>query len=46
MSYTADYLIKKRRQKWEEKQSIEYDVQFRDAVAGEIIRDPELLAEV
>lgn len=46
MSYTADYLIDKRRQKWEEKQSIEYDVQFRDAVAAEIIKDPNLLAEV
>lgn len=46
MTYTADYLIEQRRQKWEEKQSIEYDVQFRDAVAGEIIRDPGLLAEV
>lgn len=46
MSYTADYLIEQRSKKWEEKQSIEYDVQFRDAVAVEIIKDPNLLAEV
>lgn len=46
MSYTADYLIEQRRKKWEEKHSIEYDVQFRDAVAAEIIRDPALLSEV
>ena len=46
MSYTADYLIEQRSKKWEEKQSIEYDVQFRDAVAAEIIKDPNLLAEV
>ncbi|MBQ4340120.1 MAG: hypothetical protein IJC41_03870, partial [Firmicutes bacterium] len=46
MSYTADYLIDKRRQKWEEKHDIEYDVLFRDAVAREIIKDSDLLAEV
>lgn len=46
MSYTADYLIDKRRQKWEEKHDIEYDVLFRGAVAKEIVKDPNLLAEV
>ena len=46
MSYTADYLITKRKEKWEEKHSIEYDKQFRNAVASEIVRSPELLTEI
>lgn len=46
MSYTADYLIAKRKEKWEELHSIEYDKQFRDAVANEMLADAELTAEV
>ena len=46
MSYTADYLITKRKEKWEEKHSIEYDKQFRNAVASEIVKSPELLTEI
>lgn len=46
MKYTADYLIEKRREKWEELHSIEYDRQYRDAVAGEMIADRELLEEI
>lgn len=46
MTYTADYLIQQRKQKWEEKQSIEFDMQFRNAVAAEIVSSSELLAEL
>lgn len=46
MSYTADYLIEKRREKWEEKHSIEYDKQLREAIANEIISNSDLLAEI
>lgn len=46
MKYTADYLIAKRREKWEKSRSIEYDKQFRDAVAAQLMEDRELLAEV
>lgn len=46
MSYTADYLIEKRREKWEKNHSIEEDKRFRNAVAGELLADPVLLHEV
>lgn len=46
MRYTADYLIQKRREKWNELHSIEYDKQFRSAVAEEIIKNAELLQEL
>ena len=46
MSYTADYLIQKRKEKWEELHSIEYDKRFREAVANEILSSKELLREV
>lgn len=46
MTYTADYLIGKRREKWEELHSIEFDKQFRQAVATELMENKELLAEV
>lgn len=46
MSYTADFLIEKRQEKWNEKHSIEYDKQFRNAVAYEMLTDAELLAEI
>ncbi len=46
MKYTADYLIQKRREKWEESHSIEYDKQLRQAIAHELINNTELLNEV
>ena len=46
MRYTADYLIQKRKEKWNELQSIEYDKEFRDAVVDELLDNAELLAEI
>lgn len=46
MTYTADYLIEKRKEKWTEQQDIEYDKEFRCAVVNELITNAELLAEV
>lgn len=46
MKYTADYLIQKRKEKWEELHSIDYDKEFRSVVADEILDNAELLAEV
>ena len=46
MIYTADYLIEKRKEKWNELQSIEYDKEFRSAVANELLTNKELLNEV
>lgn len=46
MTYTADFLIQKRREKWEKTHDIEEDKRFRNAVAKELLRSPALLAEV
>ena len=46
MSYTADYLIQKRREKWQELRNIEHDKQLRAAIANEMLSNGELLAEV
>jgi len=46
MTYTADYLIQKRKDKWEELHSIDYDKQFRDAVVNEMLTNKELREEV
>ena len=46
MTYTADTLIAKRKEKWEQGHSIEYDKQLRTAVAGQLLEDRELLEEV
>lgn len=46
MRYTADYLIQKRKEKWDEQQSIEYDKEFRDSVVDELLDNAELLAEI
>ena len=46
MTYTADYLIAKRKEKWEELHSIDYDKQFRGAVAAQLMSDRALLDEV
>lgn len=44
--YTADYLIEKRKEKWRELHSIEYDKKLRTAIANEMLASKELLAEV
>lgn len=44
--YTADGLIQKRREKWEEKHSIEFDRKLRQAIANELVADRQLLREV
>jgi hypothetical protein len=46
MAYTADFLIQKRREKWEQTRSIEYDKQLRQAIADELLTDKALLQEV
>lgn len=46
MTYTADYLIQLRKEKWEEKQSIEYDKKLRSAIVDELKNNEELLNEV
>lgn len=46
MRYTADYLIQKRKEKWDELQSIEYDKEFRYSVVDELLDNAELLAEI
>ncbi len=46
MTYTADFLIERRRARWEETQDIEYDKKLRNAIADELIKNPSLLAEV
>lgn len=46
MSYSADYLIQKRREKWEELRSIDYDKRLRGAIAHEILTNKDLLAEL
>ena len=46
MRYTADYLIQKRKEKWEQLHNIEYDKGFRNAVAIEIVENNELLQEL
>ena len=44
--YTADYLIQKRRDKWNELHSIDYDKKLRQAIANELVTNKALLAEV
>ena len=46
MTYTADFLIQKRKDKWEELHSIEYDKKFRQAVGNELVTNRHLLEEV
>ena len=46
MTYTADYLIQKRKEKWSESRSIEYDKKLRIAIANELLSNSDLLAEV
>jgi hypothetical protein len=46
MTYTADFLIKKRKEKWKEKGSIDYDKAFREAVVNEMATNKALLDEI
>lgn len=46
MKYTADYLINKRKEKWNELKSIEFDKELRNAIANEMLTNRELLEEV
>jgi hypothetical protein len=46
VKYTADYLIEKRRAKWEDTHSIDYDKKLRQAIANEMLTDRDLLEEV
>lgn len=46
MAYTADYLIQRRKAKWDELHSIEHDKKLRQAIADELMVNAELLAEV
>ena len=46
MTYTADFLIQKRKDKWDELHSIEYDKRLRKAIVGELLRNRSLLDEV
>ena len=46
MKYTADYLIQKRKDKWNELHSIDYDKRLRTAIAEEMLNSPELREEV
>ena len=46
MSRTADELIRLRKEKWDAGCGIEYDRQFRQAVAKEILKDKALLEEI
>lgn len=46
MKYTADYLIDKRKEKWNELHSIDYDKQLRNAIANEMLTNGDLLDEI
>lgn len=46
MKYTADYLIQRRKEKWEELHSIEYDKKLRAAIAEEMLVNADLLEEI
>lgn len=44
--YTADYLITRRKERWKEQRSIEYDRELRNAIAEEITKNRPLLEEI
>lgn len=46
MRYTAQYLIEKRKEKWENTHDLEEDKKFREAVANELYENKELLNEI
>lgn len=46
MSYGADFLIKRRKEKWEETKSIDYDKKLKSSIADEIIKNEVLREEI
>lgn len=44
--YTADYLIKRRKEKWDELHSIDFDKKLRSAIADELLKNQSLLNEI
>ena len=44
--YTADFLIQRRKDKWNELKSIEHDKKLRTAIANELLNNKALLNEV
>lgn len=46
MTYTADFLIAKRKEKWSETENIDYDKKLRGAIANQIMQSRELLDEI
>lgn len=46
MKYTADYLISKRKEKWQKTKSIEEDNKLREAIANEIVTNVDLRNEI
>ena len=46
MNWTADFLIERRRARWEEDRDLERDRVFREVVARELVTDGELRAQV
>ena len=46
MAYTADYLIQRRKDKWNDTRSIDHDKRLRAAIAREIVNDSALLEDV
>lgn len=44
--YTADYLIKRRKGKWDELHSIDFDKKLRSAIADELLKNQSLLNEI
>ena len=46
MAYTADYLIERRREKWNDTHDIEHDKKLRAAIAYEMLHNAALLDEV
>lgn len=46
MTYTADYLIEQRKQKWSEQRSIDFDKRFRMAAAAELMENDSLRQEL
>ncbi len=44
--YTADYLIKRRKEKWDELHSIDFDKKLRSAIADEFLKNQSLLNEI
>ena len=46
MTYTADHIIKRRREKWEELHSIDFDKKLREAISEELLKNKALREEI